>query len=228
MHDKDDLPDTTDLVARFMPIPTGLVTDALSRLGLRGWMDDVLPLVPGTHVVGRARTIAFGPIRGAGKPQQSMYALISRMAARDVMVVGSGGTRDNLLGDNVGAFAERCGLNGIVTDSKVRDCSGLRELNLAVFCRGPGVRPPSEVEPRAYDVDVDCGGAQVRPGDIIVGDDDGITVVPADRAEEILTQIEDLMTFEAGMEKAIRGGGTVEDIQSLLIKKKTVKRSSAV
>lgn len=224
MDDKESLPEMTDLITRFMPIATGLITDALSRLGLRGWMDDVLPLRPGSRIVGKARTIAFGPVRGVGKPPQSMYALISRMASGDVMVVGSGGTRDNLLGDNLGAFAERCGLKGIVTDSKVRDCTGLRELNLSVFCRGPGVRPPCEVEPRAYDVDVDCGGAQVRPGDIIVGDDDGITVVPADRAEEILYQIEDLKAFEAGMERAIQGGGTVEDIETLLTKKKTVKR----
>lgn len=226
MSEKNGLPDVADAVARFARIPTGLITDALSRLGLSGWMDDVLPLAPGTRIVGRARTIAFGPLRGVGKPAESMYALISRMADGDVMVMGSGGTRDNLMGDNMGAFAKRCGLAGVVTDSRVRDCVGLRAIGLPVFCRGAGVRPPTEVEVRAYDVAVECGGAQVRPGDIIVGDDDGITVVPAERAEDVLFQVEDLMDFETGMEKAIQGSGTVQDIEALLIKKKTVKGRS--
>jgi len=226
MPEKHGLPDIADVVARFARVPTGLITDAFSRLGLSGWMDDVLPLAPGMRIVGRARTVAFGPLRGVGKPSESMYALISRMAAGDVMVMGSGGTRDNLMGDNMAAFAQRCGLSGVVTDSKVRDCTGLRAIGLPVFCRGPGVRPPTEVEVRAYDVAVDCGGAQVRPGDIIVGDDDGITVVPADRAEEVLFQVEDLVDFETGMENTIKAGGTVEEIQALLIKKKTVRGHS--
>lgn len=223
MTDKKAPPDSADAAARFEGVPTGLVTDAFLRLGLGGWMDGVLPLSPGSRIVGRARTVAYGPVRRSGQPGVSMYALIARMQPGDVMVMGSGGTHDNLMGDHIGAFAKRCGLAGVVTDSKVRDSMGLRAIGLPVFCRGAAVRPPIEVELRGFDVDIDCGGAQVRPGDIIVADDDGVTVVPADRVDAVLYQAEDLREFEAGMDKAIGGGGTVADIEKLLIKKKTLK-----
>ena len=219
------LPNVADAVARFRDVPTGLITDALSRLGLEGWMDEVLPLVPGTRVVGRARPIAYGPIRRAGKLKESMYALIARMAPGDVMVMAAGGTHDNLMGDNMGAFARRHGLAGVVTDSKTRDRAGLKDVGLPIFSRGAGVKPPTEVELRAYDVTVECGGAQVRPGDIIVGDDDGVVVVPADRARDVLFQVEDLMRFESGMEEAIRSGASVKDIEALLVVKKTPKKA---
>jgi regulator of RNase E activity RraA len=211
------------ILARFRDLQTGLVTDAFLRLGINGWMDEVLPLAPGSRIVARARTVAFGPVRRSGRLAASMYALISRIRPGEVMVIGSGQTHDNLLGDNMGTFAHRSGLAGIVTDSKTRDRNGLRELGMPVFSRGAGVRPPIEVELRDFDVVIDCGGAQVRPGDIIVGDDDGVVVVPAERAEEVLYQIDDIIEVEKSIGKTIKGGGTVADIERQVAKKKVVK-----
>ncbi|MDR3532370.1 MAG: RraA family protein [Rhodopila sp.] len=211
------------ILARFKDIATGLITDAFLRLNISGWMDEVLPLASGSHIVGRARTIAFGPVRRSGKLGESMYALISSIKPGEVMVIGSGGTHDNLLGENMGTFAHRCGLAGIVTDSRTRDRSGLRALGMPVFSRGAGVRPPTEVEPCARDVLVYCGGAQVRPGDIIIGDDDGVVVIPSERAEEVLFQIGDLIEAETGIGKAIKSGGTVQDIERQVARKKVVK-----
>jgi 4-hydroxy-4-methyl-2-oxoglutarate aldolase len=216
-----------DLVARFHDISTGLITDAFLRLGINGWMDTVLPLAPGSRLVGRARTIAYGPVRRSGKVKESMYFLISRVEPGEVLVIGSGGTHDNLLGDNMGTFAHRCGIAGIVTDSKTRDRNGLREIGMPIFSRGAAVRPPIEVEPRAYDVDVECGGAQVRPGDIIVGDDDGVVVVPAERVEEVLYQIADIIEIEKGIGLAIKSGASVADIERQVAKKKVVKPPAA-
>jgi 4-hydroxy-4-methyl-2-oxoglutarate aldolase len=227
MVETSSLPDLAKAIARFQTIPTGLITDAFLRLGLSGWMDGVLPLAPGSRVVGRARTIAYGPIRRAGKPTETMYALMSRMTAGDVMVMASGGTHDNLLGSNMGTFAQRCGLGGIVTDSRTRDRADLRTLGLPVFSRGAGVRPPIEVELSAWDVDVDCGGAQVRPGDIVVGDDDGVIVVPADRTEEVLYQIDDLIAAEEAIGRTIREGGSLRDIEAQLTRKRVLKAAAA-
>jgi regulator of RNase E activity RraA len=209
MSEKLSIPDAARLIERFQKLPTGVITDAFLRLGIGGWMDEVLPLVPGSRIVGRARTVAFGPIRRSGKVSQSMYALMSRLSPGDILVIGSGGTHDNLLGENMGTFAHRCGLAGIVTDSKTRDRNGLRELGMPVFSRGAGVRPPIKVEPRAFDVALDCGRAQVRPGDI-------------------LFQIEDLLTAEERISKAIKGGATLEEIEAFVSKKKTPIKHSGI
>lgn len=227
MLDQAALPNADDLLKQFHDVPTGVITDAFLRLGINGWMDEVLPLAAGSRIVGRARTIAYGPVRRSGKLQESMYALMSRMSPGEVIVIGSGGTHDNLLGDNMGTFAHRCGLAGIVTDSKTRDRQGLRDLGMPVFSRGAGVRPPVEVELQAYDVVLDCGGAQVRPGDIIVGDDDGVVVVPAERAEEVLYQIADLREAEGRIKGAITGSATLKEIEQEVAKKKVVKVRAA-
>lgn len=209
-----------EVVARFATIGTALVTDAFLRLGLSGWMDDVLPVVPGSRIAARARTLAFGPVRRAGRLDASMYALIFRIRPGEVLVIGAGGTHDNLLGDNMATFARRTGLAGIVTDSRTRDRQGMRALGMPVFSRGAGTKPPTEVEPQEFDVAVTCGGAQVRPGDIVVADDDGVVVVPADRAADVLYQIEDLVGIEEGMARLIAAGADVPEIEKQAAKKK--------
>lgn len=214
-------------VARFEDIPTSLVTDAFLRLGLTGWMDDVLPTAPGTRIAARARTLAWGPVRGDGRLGESMYAVMSRVGPGEVLVMGTGGTHDNLLGDNMASFAQRQGLAGIVTDSRTRDRDGIRELGergLAVFSRGAGVRPPTEVEPREFDVPITCGGAQVRPGDIVVADNDGVVVIPADRADDVLYQIEDIAGIEQVIGTVIAAGGSLADIEEQVARKKVVRR----
>lgn len=211
------------IVERFTHVTTGLVTDAFLRLGLTGWMEDVLPVVPGSHIAARARTLAWGPARKEGKLASSMYAIISRIAPGEVLVMGTGGTTDNLIGDNIATFAKRSGLAGVVTDSRTRDRAGMRALGMPVFSRGAAVRPPTEVEPYDLDVVVACGGAQVRPGDVIVADDDGVVVIPAERAEDVLYQIEEIVEIEKAVGETIAATGQVAEIEAQVARKKVVR-----
>lgn len=216
-------PSNDPIVERFAHVTTGLVTDAFLRLGLTGWMEDVLPVVPGSHIAARARTLAWGPARKEGTLASSMYAIISRIASGEVLVMGAGGTTDNLIGDNIATFAKRSGLAGVVTDSRTRDRAGMRALGMPVFSRGAGVRPPTEVEPYDLDVVVACGGAQVRPGDVIVADDDGVVVVPAERAEDVLYQIEEIVEIEKAVGETIAATGEVAAIEAQVARKKVVR-----
>jgi 4-hydroxy-4-methyl-2-oxoglutarate aldolase len=219
------IPDRSDdpVIQRFKDVPTGLITDAFLRLGLSGWMDGVLPLASGSRISGRARTLAWGPVRRSGKLAASIYALMSQISPGEVLVMGAGGTHDNLLGDNIATFAHRAGIAGIITDSNTRDRNGMRKLGLPVFSRGAAVRPPIEVEPRDFDVAISCGGAQVRPGDIIIGDDDGVIVIPADRANDVLYQIEEIAEIEEGISKVIKSGGSVREIEQQVARKRDIR-----
>ncbi len=71
---------TNDILAHYRDVPTGLVTDALGRLGLGSWMDDVRPLNPASKVFGRIRTIRFAPRSGIKRPGNSVYSIIRDFA----------------------------------------------------------------------------------------------------------------------------------------------------
>jgi regulator of RNase E activity RraA len=213
-----------DLVVRFEEIPTSLVTDAFLRLGISGWMDEVLPLSVGMRVFGRARTLAYGPVGQAPKLAASTYKVISWINPGEVLVVGAGGTHDNLFGDNGISFAQRLRLAGLVTDSKTRDREGMRKLGFPVFSRGAATRPPMEVEPHTFDQNIICGGVTVRPGDLILGDDDGVVVVPAEKIAEVLYQIEDLAKLEDAIGEVIVKGGSVAEIEAAVARKKVVRK----
>ena len=111
-----------------------------------------------------------------------------------------------------------------MTDGRCRDYGELSKLRMGVFCRGPTVRLPNDIEIVAQDVPITCGGAQVNPGDLIVADIDGVCVIPSSKIGQALVEIEEILEIEAEIGKVISKAGPVADIQALL-KKKTRKSS---
>lgn len=203
---------------------TGVVSDAMMRLGLHGWMDGLHPIGGGERFAcGRARTLLFGPKRGEGGWSKTMYATIAGLNAGEILVFGAGGTKENLMGDNMAGFATRHGLAAMVTDSPVRDSAGIAALSMPVFAAGPAVRLPMTIEPVALDVPITCGGAQVRPGDVIVANEDGVLVIPSARLADVIHQVEDILVIEADLQKAIASGAPLAEIEAQVKRKKLLR-----
>lgn len=200
---------------------TALVTDGLSRLGTGGWMSGVQPLRSEAHAAGPARTVLFGPRGGGSGRVPGFYELIETLAPGDVLVIATGGTEDNVLGDNVVSWAEAHDLAAIVTDGRIRDARDIRALEIPVFTRGVTARPPLAVEPIALDVPVACGGAAVHPGDMLVGDGDGIVVVPQAAVADLLVEVVQVADFEKAMGEALAARRPGTEIQALAKGKKT-------
>ncbi|WP_108663222.1 RraA family protein [Acuticoccus kandeliae] len=214
---------TTDTrLSRLLEVETGMISDCMMRLGLHGWMDGVKAVQgPKARLAGRARTMLFGPKRGEGQWPVSMYRTIAEhLEPGDVWVIAAGGTDENLMGDNVVTQASLHGLAGIVTDSLVRDGTGIAAIDLPVFSRGVTTRLPMTMEPIALDVPVVCAGAQVRPGDTIVGDADGILVLPTARLDDILYQLEDVAVIEKELAAAIAARHPLEALEGVIKRKK--------
>ena len=206
----------------------GIISDAMMRLGLHGWMDGLHPIGGGARLaVGRARTLLFGPKRGEGAWSRTMYATIAGLAPGDILVFGAGGTRENLMGDNMAGYAARRGLAAMVTDSTVRDSAGIAALPMPVYAAGTAVRLPLAIEPVALDVPLTCGGAQVRPGDVVVAGEDGVLVIPAAGLAEVLYQVEDLLGIEAALQQAIATDATLATIEALVKRKKQLRGPGA-
>ena len=203
---------------------SSIVTDALYRFGLGGWMDDVHPLHPEWRLSGRVRTVQFAPKSGVKYAGHSVYSVAETIEPGDVMVIAAAGTRGWLMGENMAHFCMYRALGGIVTDGRVRDVQELRELAFPVFARGATARPfHTEIDVVDVDTPVQCGGAYLRPGDLIVGDADGIVVAPFEIAEALIQDAEELMVQEKEQEVAIRDGAPLADIQAISRRKKVRK-----
>lgn len=212
------------ILDRIRNAEAGSISDCMMRLGLSGWMDGVRPMQSGNRrAAGPARTLLFGPRRGEGQWSRSMYRTISSLQPGDVLVMASGGTSENLMGDNIATHAQLHGLAAVVTDSTVRDIAGIGELTLSVYARGAAVRLPLNMEPVALDVPVLCGGAQVRPGDIVIGCEDGVLVVPESRVPDVLYQLEDVEICERDLQQAIKSRASLDDIEAVLKRKKALR-----
>lgn len=202
-------------------MPTAIITDSFLRLHLHGWMEGIHPVRKTSHMVGRARTLRFAPVRGAEKPGMTIYAFIRTLEPGDVLVIGADRTTDNVLGGNIATAAQAFGLAGIVTDSRNRDFDEMEALDMPVFSAGPATRPPVNVELAAYDVPVSCADTQVNPGDILVGDRDGVVVIPASQLQAVLYQAEDVVAVEKELGAAVKAQAPLEAIQAQLARKKT-------
>jgi 4-hydroxy-4-methyl-2-oxoglutarate aldolase len=122
----------------------------------------------------------------------------------DIIVIDGEGREDlGLWGDNTSMLAKRNGICAVILYGAVRDVSKIRKIGFPVFAKG--ISPKSSgyhLESIAFNVPVTCGGVQVRPGDIIVGDEDGVINVPLEYAERVLKlaneiQKKEMMSIEA-------------------------------
>ena len=215
-----------EVVRQFKDLATGWVTDALGRLRLAGCSEGVFPLSrTARRFAGRAVTVQYLPKRGSGPKMPTHYEVMRNVAQPgEVLVIAAGGTPCWLLGENQAHVGMYRGLAGICVDGCVRDADEVAELPLPVFARGAGSRPYStHLEVAGINVPVGFAGAQIRPGDIVVGDCDGLVVVPGDHAEEVLFQTLDIAVIEKEAEDAIKRQDSLEEMARISRKKKVVK-----
>ncbi len=203
--------------------PAAFVYDSLKSLGYRGAAMGLHPLEPvGEHrLVGPVVTVRFLPRRGTRRPPFNMYDIIDSTPPGSVIVVEAYGTSSEIMGENQANFALRHGIKGFIVDGHVRDLIDLRQLDITMMCRGGAVEgelPPLEMAQR--NTSINCAGASVEPGDIVVGDDDGVAFIPQEVFGEVLERVKFIAQIEKEQGELIKGGGTLEDIKALVARKR--------
>ena len=223
-------------MAQFPPIPkeamdvfekvnTGMVIDALAMSGIQGGVIGIHPIrgFEDAKVVGRAATVQFAPPR-ADTPKLSMYGVARTASNGTVLVVDADGIPGHVVGDNVAECARRAGVQGIVVYGGVRDVTGLREAGLPIYASaGLTTRQPNNMTITAQDIPVTIGGALIRPGDVVFADEDGVVVIPAGALDQMLENMKTIFEVEEGMSRAIKSDAPVEEIVSILSKKRQKK-----
>lgn len=185
---------TDDLREKLSRVPVAGLSGQLRKRGLNDvTIDGVAAMHPGTTLVGLARTLRFVPHRedlfaSHGGGYNAQKRAFDDVGAGEVIVIEARGeTGSGTLGDILALRAKARGAAGIVTDGGVRDYDAVAAVGLPVFSRGahPAVLGRRHV-PWDTDVTIGCGGTTVQPGDVIVGDRDGVIVIPPALVEEVV------------------------------------------
>ena len=171
------------------------LADGMKNLGIEndGCMDaGMLPIDEASRVVGTAVTVETKD----GDNFPIHVAIYQGMPGYVLVIDGKGYEGKAYLGDLIGGAAKAVGLNGIIVDGMVRDRQGLKEMGLPVFSKGFMQRGPRKIGPGAINTPIVCAGAHVKPGDLVVGDSDGVSVVPRERIEEVFAAAEKKLQYE--------------------------------
>lgn len=185
-------------VEAFKQISVAGVSDALDRLGLHGACLGIAPLASGLRMVGRAFTIKYIPV-GVDKGTVGDY--IDDVPVGGVVVLDNAGRLDcTVWGDILTSVANKRGVAGTVINGVCRDVSRSLELRYPIFSRGKFMRTGKDrVQVDGMNIPVSMGDVQVKPGDILLGSDDGIVVVPREKEEEILKVAQSISQAEASL-----------------------------
>jgi len=170
---------TPDVVAQAAKYQAAILADVAGR---RGTLDRVAPLSPGMRLAGPAFTIE---VRAGDNLM--IHAAMTLAKPGDVLVVdGKGDTSCALMGALMVNACKVLGLGGLVIYGAVRDTDELRELGFPVFAVGANPNGPTKFIPGRINWPISAGGVCVNPGDLVVGDADGVVVVEREKAASLL------------------------------------------
>ncbi len=196
-----------ELVEQFKSIWTSTLGDAMGRHGIM--MPEIRPIFERIELVGIAFTVLNYP-----NDNITTHKALHMVQPGDVLVIDEG--RENntgSFGHNMSLQARNRGAVGLISNGCVRDIRLLREERFAAFCRGVCPRSAQKSTPGSINVPVQVGGLVVNPGDIVVGDDDGVAIVPLSIAEEVLQRSEQRMQMEYQQAQDIKDGKKPLEIQ---------------
>ena len=191
-------------------LDTATLSDALDRLGIIGQCQGIAPRENGFRLCGRAWTLKYGP---ADVQPGTVGDYIDDVPPGAVVVLDNGGRTDcTVWGDILTEIAHRRGIAGTVIHGICRDVRLCRELGYPVFSTAHWMRTGKDrVQVESTGVPVDVGRARVAPGDLLVGDADGVVVLPREHEERILAAAEEIEAAERSIREAARGGMRLDE-----------------
>lgn len=213
----------TEILDALRSLSTATLSSQLRNRGLNGvLLDGLLPTRPERTMVGIARTLRYLPLRedlfaeyGGGMNAQKRA--IEEIRPGEVLVIEARGEPNaGTIGDILALRAQRRGAAGIVTDGALRDGEAITEMAVPVFAaaRHPAVLGRRHV-PWESGVAVSCAGTLVQPGDVIVGDADGVLVIPPRLVAEVVADAREQERRERFVAEQVEAGASIEGLYPL-------------
>ncbi|MFE5580845.1 isocitrate/isopropylmalate family dehydrogenase [Kitasatospora sp. NPDC056531] len=196
------------VVDRLARLDTASVSDALDSLGVGGVLAGIAPRVPGTRAAGRAFTVTYQPVDSTAEGFRNAANYLDDVPEGSFVVVDNAGdTSCTNWGSLLTKLAQRRGVRGTALHGSARDIAEIRAAGYPLFSTGATmVSGKNRVELAATGRDVVIGAVTVRPGDIVVADDNGALVVPAEHAAEVAERAERVERTESAIAEAVDAG----------------------
>ncbi len=210
-------PIKTDLYKRFtspedirkilLKVSTPNISDAMHR---KGFLKGIKPITGNVKMVGEAVTVRTYPGDWA-KPVEA----IDVAPPGSVIVIDAGGVGPAVWGELASWSCKLKGISGVVIDGAVRDVDEIRKIHFPVFAR---LITPNAGEPKGFgeiNKPITCGGVLIEPGDWIVGDDNGVVVIPKRKVVEIANRALSVLEMENRIREEIKRGSTLSQVLKL-------------
>ncbi|WP_299688000.1 RraA family protein [uncultured Tateyamaria sp.] len=210
-------------IAAFQDVPTGFVADALGGGGALA--STIQPLGAGRDLACVAAGPALTADCGPGDVLAT-FAALNFITQGDIVVSAFAGHQGcAAAGDRLVGMMKNAGAAGFVTDGPVRDYDGIVPVGLPVWCAGITPASPQMSGPGTVGCAVQIGGQQVETGDMIVGDRDGVVVVPFDRIDAVIGKLAHITALETALDAKVADGLKVPDwVADMLASDRTVRR----
>lgn len=200
--------------ARLDRVSTTNLSDAMDKLGIHGAAWGIRPVWGAPKIVGNAVTVK---ITAAGETKSKTHlgsAAIDSAEKGDIILVDNGGRPDvSCWGGILANGARMRGVSGVIVDGACRDADEYLEMDFPVFARG--VVPMSargRIIQESYNTLIQIGGVQVRPGDVVLADANGVAVIPAEKFESVLAEAEKLLRLEEQMVAEVKAGASMLEV----------------
>jgi len=200
--------------SRLERLSTTNLSDALDAVGAHGAVSGIRPMFDCPKVVGRAVTIkitAAGKVRS--KRHLGVEAIASAEAGDIIAIDNHGDTNNNCWGEVLSCAAKVKGVSGVVVDGAVRDLDVCKEMGFPVYARAAvPITARGRITQESFNSTIRLGDVQVRPGDIIVADVNGLVVICPEHLDDVVRQAEALMNKEEMMKADLLAGMDVLEV----------------
>lgn len=198
-----------ELIAAIKSMDTASISDAMDKLGIPCGLLGIQAVVGGNKICGEAFTVHYIP---CGVEKGNVGDFIDDVKPGQVVVIdNSGRTYCTVWGDIMTFTAKAKGIEGTVIDGVCRDVNGIEALGYGIYTKGKYMVTGKErVTVDAVNVPVAVSGVQVRPGDIILGDDSGVLCIPKEVAEKVLELARHIEEIEQKIIAEVRKGSTLK------------------
>ncbi|HEY1687614.1 MAG TPA: hypothetical protein VGF95_01995 [Solirubrobacteraceae bacterium] len=220
---------SAELVEQLRGCSAADVSDSLVALGARNHVIrgvHALAAEPGRPIqlLGVAVTLDFVPANGTHDFSEAPFLsseVIRRMSPGDVLVMSAKGCDYAFWGGHMARRAVDKQLGGAVVDAQIRDVREIRETGLPLFALGTTPQTLlSHYEAVAYNTTIECGGATVTPGDAVIGDEDGVVVVPQLLLPELIVELRKREKLEQWMAEAVASDSPAHEIYTEILRRR--------